>query len=171
MVLGQLGDSLALALLVGSIALAILYRVNRWLLPLVFTLTYLFFQYTVVVASDPMMLPETLWHRFYSVSFVVFILFMLTDPRTTPSKAIYQMVFGTALSLLATMLDYVYGFRVQHMFMALFLLSPLVVLLENYRHAENKTKLLLLTTTVVLLALSAIIYIQMQPPYYFEMDG
>jgi len=171
LVLGQLGDRLALALLVCTIAIVILYRVKRWLLPLTFTFVYLFSQYTIVVASDPMMLMENIWYRFYSVSFIVFILFMLTDPRTTPSKWTYQMVFGAALALLATTLDYMYGFRVQHMFMALFLLSPLVVLLENYSHTENKMKLLLLTATILLLSLGAIIYIEMQPPYYFEMDG
>jgi len=171
LVLGQLGDSLALALLVCTIAIAILYRVKRWLLPLTFTLVYLFSQYTIVVASDPMMLMETIWYRFYSVSFIVFILFMLTDPRTTPGKVSYQIVFGATLALMASILDYRYGFRVQHMFMVLFLFSPLVVLLENYSHTEDKTKLLLLTTTILLLSLGAIIYIEIQPPYYFEMDG
>jgi len=171
LVLGQLGDSLTFALLVCAIAIVILYRVKRWLLPLIFILTYLVSQYTIIVSSDPMMLMETVWYRFYSVSFIVFILFMLTDPRTTPSKVSYQMVFGAALALLATFLDYIDGFRVQHMFMALFLFSPLVVLLEKYSHAENKMKLLLLSIAILLLSLSVIIYIEIQPPYYFEMDG
>ncbi len=171
LVLGQLGDSLILAIFVAMLAIAILYRVKRWLLPLTFTLVYLFSQYAIVLASDPMMLMETVWYRFYSLSFIVFILFMLTDPRTTPNKWSYQIVFGATLALLVSILDNLHGFRVQHMFMALFLLSPMVVLLENYSHSEDKTTLLLWTATIVLLSLSAIIYIEMQPPYYFEMDG
>jgi len=169
-VLGQLGDDRWMLVIVSIIAMSILFRVKRWVLPLVFVLIYLLLQYLVIVSSDPVMIMEDIYHRFYSVSFMVFIVFMLTDPKTTPKTNRYQALFAVGIALLATSLDYVYGFRVQHLFMALFLSSPWIVLLRQYPKTLEKKPLLLMGLTVFILALSAIIYIQMQDPYYFEMD-
>ena len=170
LVLGQLGHSVWLLWAVGIVGLSILYRVDRWVLPVGFIFSYLLLQYVMIVTSDPILIMEDIVHRFYSVSFVVFVLFMLTDPKTTPSKNWHQMVFATAISFLTTLLDYYYGFRVQHLFMVLFFTSPWVVLFEQYPKTLDKKYLIFMSATVILLALSAIIYIQMQPSYYFEMD-
>lgn len=170
LILGQLGHEIWILWCVGILAISILYRVNRWIIPVGFVLTYLLFQYFMIVQSDPMLIMEDIYYRFYSVSFMVFILFMLTDPRTTPTKKWTQICFATAISLLTTLLDYYYGFRVQHLFMVLFFCSPWVVLIEEYKNSTDRKTLLLMTLIIVFLALSAIIYIQIQPPYYFEMD-
>jgi len=170
-VIGQLGDSLWLAVLVCIVAVWILYRVNRLIIPFGFIIAYLFFQYTIIGSTDPVFIMEDIYYRFYSVSFILFILFMLTDPRTTPSKGIYQIGFSIILAFMATYLDYHYGFRVQHMFVALFLLSPWVLLFESYINSSDKYKLLSFFFVVVFLALSAILYIENQAPYYFEMNG
>ena len=170
LVLGQLGHNLWLSIAVLLAALAILYRVNRWIVPLGFTLSYFVFQYFIVVSTDPVVTLEDIYYRFYSVSFVVFIVFMLTDPKTTPSKFFSQALFSFAIALGSSMLDYYYGFRVQHLFMVLFFLTPWSVILENYQTVSNKKALLLKGSTIIVLALGAIIYIQIHPPYYFEMD-
>jgi len=170
LVLGQLGHEIWLLWSVGILGIFILYRVNRWLVPISFVLTYLIFQYFIIVHSDPVLIIEDIYYRFYSVSFIVFILFMLTDPKTTPTKKWTQLLFATAISSLTTVLDYYYGFRVQHLFIVLFFCSPWVVLIEEYKNSLDKKTLLLMILIIVFLALSAIIYIQMQPPYYFEMD-
>jgi len=170
LVLGQLGHEVWFIWAVSFVAVAILYRVDRWAVPVSFVLSYLIFQYFIIVNSDPVLIMENIYHRFYSVSFMVFILFMLTDPKTTPTKRGYQVLFATAISCFTTLLDYYYGFRVQHLFMVLFFCSPWVVLLEQYSKSLDKKALIVVSFTVILLALSAIIYLQMQPPYYFEMD-
>ncbi len=170
LILGQLGHEIWLLWSVGILGISILYRVNRWIIPVGFVLTYLLFQYFIIVQSDPMLIMEDIYYRFYSVSFIVFILFMLTDPRTTPTKKWTQIYFATVISFFTTLLDYHYGFRVQHLFMVLFFCSPWVVLIEEYKNSADRKALLLMTLTIVFLALSAIIYIQIQPPYYFEMD-
>jgi Na+-translocating ferredoxin:NAD+ oxidoreductase RnfD subunit len=169
-VLGQLGHNIWSIWVVIAIGILILYRVKRWILPLSFVLSYLVLQYFVIVNTDPVIMMEDIYHRFYSVSFVVFVLFMLTDPRTTPTKLWHQIVFAMGISSFATYLDYMNGFRVQHLFIVLFVCSPWVVLVEEYKKTLDKKVLILVTLTIIFLALSVIIYIEMQPPYYFEMD-
>ncbi len=166
-VLGQLGEHFWLAGVVLLLGIGILYRVNRWMIPLAFVISYLCLEYILIVSSDPVLIMETVLYRFYSVSFLVFILFMLTDPQTTPKKIIYQILFAGTISLVAVLLDYLYGFRVQHLFMALFLLSPLVVLFET---KEKKKRFFSSLWVILFLVLSAIIIIENQPPYYYEME-
>ncbi len=169
-VLGQLGDSAGLGIVVALLGISILYRVDRWIIPLSFVIVYLVLQYVFVVSNDPVLILENIYDRFYSVSFMVFILFMLTDPKTTPQKVWQQIIFSVFIAAVATLLDYTHGFRVQHLFMSLFVLSPLVPLLKKWKKFHYKT-LLVMSIAMLFLSLSAIIYIEMQPPYYFEMEG
>ena len=167
-VLGQLGDATYLKILVIVLAIGILIRVKRWVIPVVFVCGYLLMQYFLVVQHDPVMLFEEIYHRFYSVSFVVFVLFMLTDPATTPHSKMLQSLFALLVALFAVVLDHWYGFRVQHLFMALFILSVFVPLTTQ---KSLQPRLAMLTLLLASLALSAIIFIESKPPYYFEMNG
>jgi Na+-translocating ferredoxin:NAD+ oxidoreductase RnfD subunit len=170
LVLGQLWDELWLAIVLLSMAVFILVRVNRWIISFCFVLFYLLFQYLFIVSSDPVLVMEEIYHRFYSISFVLFILFMLTDPRTTPSKNYWQIVFAFCLAMFSVILDYVYGFRVQHLFLSLFLFSLFTPLLELWHTAEKKS-LVVMTFSLFLLATVAIIFIENQTPYYFTMEN
>ena len=170
-VLGQLGDEPWLVGLVILLGISILLRVDRWIIPLVFSISYLFLQYVFIVSSDPVLIMDEIIYRFYSVSFIVFILFMLTDPKTTPQKYWQQIFFSVFIALEATWLDHYYGFRVQHLFMSLFILSIFVPSLTVEKEETTKQQLFIVTAILLLLVLSAIIYIEIQPPYYFEMDG
>jgi hypothetical protein len=166
-VLGQLGDSLYLSALLLLLGTMILFRVKRWIIPVSFTLFYLLFQYVIMVQTDPVMEMETVLLRFYSVSFVLFILFMLTDPKTTPHHPLAQLFFASVIALSATLLDYLNGFRVQHLFLALFMISgslPLVTLTEPKKQERY------LHWSIFVLAMGAIILIELRPPYYFAMD-
>jgi len=171
LVLGQLGDALWFVTVVVVLAVVVLIRANRWVIPLAFVGSYLFLQYLLVVQHDPVVVFEEIQHRFYSVSFVVFTLFMLTDPRTTPSGDQQQFLFGFVLALIAVCLDRYFGFRVQHLFIALFVLSPLVPLVTNWRTAKEQKKLLLLTSMIMAVVLSVSVFIESRAPYYFEMNG
>lgn len=165
-VLGQLGDSYLLGALVVVSAILILVMARRWLIPVAFVLSYLLLQYYIVVLHDPVVLFEDIVLRFYSVSFVLFVAFMLTDPHTTPSNPAFQLLFAVGIALGVTLMDYYYGFRVQHLFLVLFGVSALR-LIAPWQFDSHRT--LLQRVAVVVLALTAIIYIQIQPPYYFEM--
>jgi predicted membrane channel-forming protein YqfA (hemolysin III family) len=82
---------------------------------------------------------------------------------------VQQVVFGSAVAMIGVWMDRVHGFRVQHLFMALFLLSPWVPLF--YAEVSLRKKTLMVSTVLFLLAVGAIMYIENQPPYYFEMNG
>lgn len=171
MVLGQLGDELWLQIVIVLAAVAILYRANRWIIPLVFILSYLILQYYLVVIDDPFLIQESINERFYSVSFLVFIVFMLTDPKTTPDSTLQQSLFAFTLALLATLLDRFYGFRVQHLFMALFFLSLFVPMLNQWNKTKHRKSLFILTAVLFVLVLGVIMVIEGRAPYYFEMNN
>jgi len=169
-VLGQLGDNVYLEVGVIILAVIILSRVERLLIPITFTGIYILMQYIFVVTYDPALLFEDIYLRFYSVSFILFVLFMLTDPRTTPIELGHQIIFSLLIASLSVTFDRYYGFRVQHLFMALFIVSPLVPLFELYREKKIDTQDIIKCTLVIFLALGVIIFVEMQPSYYFEMD-
>jgi len=169
-VVGQLSQEIYLAYVVVVMALIILYRIKRLLIPTVFIGGYLFFQYSMLVVYDPMFLSEDLFRRFSSVSFIVFIFFMLTDPKTTPERYELQVIFSLFLAVLSTLLDYYYGYRVQHLFMVLFILSPLFVFFNMLPQEKENRSFILYFVILLVLVLSAIIYLELQPPYYFAMD-
>ena len=168
-VMGQLGDEVWLAWITIALALPILYRVDRWIIPLAFVLFYILLQYAVIVHYDPVMIFEEVYFRFYSISFLLFVFFMLTDPVTTPGAAWKQIMFALFVASGATLLDYIVGFRVQHLFMSLFLLTPIFRLLDVWQGINVQQRFFALC--IIFLALGAIIYIEIQPPYYFEMEG
>jgi Na+-translocating ferredoxin:NAD+ oxidoreductase RnfD subunit len=164
-VLGQLGDSLWFKYLLLIMATFILYRVDRWLISIVFVLTYILAQKFLVVSFDPVMIMDMIYDRFYSISFILFICFMLTDPKTTPNSWYMQILFGALIAVCGALLDRIYGFRVEHLFEVLFVLTPLFKVYD----IENK-KVSKIAIVLFILSLGAIIHIQSQPPYYFEMD-
>ncbi|HIC78049.1 MAG TPA: hypothetical protein EYP02_02590 [Sulfurovum sp.] len=167
MVLGQLGDELWLGVLTFVVALAILIRVDRWIISLAFVLFYLGLQYILVVSYDPVMLFQEVYHRFYSVTFTLFIYFMLTDPAVTPVKWQMQILFAFLVAFVSVLLDRVYGFRVQHLFMSVFLFSMFVPLFEIEIRFKDFIKVVL----ILFLVMSVIMFIEIQEPYYFEMQG
>ena len=168
MVLGQLGDELWLSVIVFIVAGIMLVRVDRWVIPLVFIVSYLVFQYLLVLSYDPVMIFEDVYLRFYSVTFMLFIYFMLTDPPVTPSSHKEQIVFAMLVALMATLLDRYFGYRVQHLFMSVFFFSFFV----HYRTFKTlSSREITYLVTIFCLMVGVLFYIELQPPYYFEMNG
>ena len=163
---GQLGDQYWLSVIVLLLGGIVLYRANRLLISLLFVIFYILFQDIFVVGYDPILLSEDIYQRFYQVSYIVFILFMITDPRTTPSKLIYQMLFVVLITLIDAMLDRYFGYRVIHIFISLFVVSP-VVPLVCYKPKKGDIYLLI---SIWLIAVSLSIYLENMPPYYFGVD-
>ena len=168
-VLGQLGTAWWLMGIVVLLGTFILIRVNRWLISLSFIFFYLLFQYFLVVGYDPILLIEDVYYRFYSVSFILFIFFMLTDPKTTPSSYAFQLLFAFLIALITVLLDRYNGFRVQHLFLSLFLFTPSISFLVSF--LEKFSKILLLRGSFILFfVMAVIITIEMKAPYYFIMS-
>ncbi|MCH9698120.1 MAG: RnfABCDGE type electron transport complex subunit D [Gammaproteobacteria bacterium] len=175
LVTGQLGDSQWLQAIVVGLASLILIRVDRWLIPLLFTLAYLGIQYALVIQFDPVLLFEDVYRRFYSVSLTVFVLFMLTDPKTTPQGHPSQCLFAMLVALTASLLDVLYGFRVQHVFLALAIFSILTPVIDclilSPRDSDMSKLLIIKTMALLVLLLGLIVVIQTKQPYYFSMDA
>jgi hypothetical protein len=161
-VVGGLGDEVWFGGLVSILALVILVRVGRWIIPLTFFLSYAVLEYYLVVLDDPILIFENFLHRFYSITLILFIYFMLTDPSVTPKSSKWQIVYGFGVALIASLLDREFGYRVQHLFMALFLISPLFTLWSS-----NKRVLI----SALLIIIPILGYIEIQSPYYLEMSG
>lgn len=168
-VLGQMGDARWLGIVVIIFAAGILIRVGRWPIPLAFVVSYLMLEYFLLVGYDPVLTFETIQERFYSVAFIIFIAFMLTDPRTTPSRPWQQVLFGMVVAFSAALLDRWHGFRVQHLFMVLFVLSPMAAVLDSRVH--DRVRMVKTASVLTLLAVGIVMVIESRPPFYFAMDG
>lgn len=168
MLAGQFGDEVLFSMVVLVLALSILVRVGRFLIPFLFLFFYLGLQYLLIVHFDPVQTFQEIYHRFFSVTFMLFIYFMLTDPSVTPEKWQEQVVFIFLVVFIATLLDRYYGYRVQHLFMSLFFFSFWV----HYRRFKSLSlRELKLVMTILFMVIVMLVVIQSQEPYYFEMNG
>ena len=160
----QLGDNIFLAMVASVLALSMLVRAKRWVISLSFIIFYLLLQYILVVGYDLTVTFESIYLRFYSITFILFIYFMLSDPMTTPNRWQEQLLFSFLIAFSSVLLDRYFGYRVQHLFMMLFLFSFLfnafALKLEFKRGV-----------TILLLIIVSLVWIELQPPYYFEMNG
>lgn len=165
---GQFGDEVLFSMIVLVLAFSILVRVDRFLIPFLFLFFYLLLQYLLILPFDPVVTFQEIYHRFFSVTFMLFIYFMLTDPRVTPEKWEEQVIFIFLVVLAATLLDRYYGYRVQHLFMSLFFFSFWI----HYRRFKSMSlRELKLVMTILFLVVVMLFVIQSQEPYYFEMNG
>jgi len=74
--------------------------------------------------------PATLTlHHLQNGSLLVFALFMLTDPRSIPNARPGRLIWATAIAVLTWLLQY-YFYVPTAMFWALFIVSPLTILLD-----------------------------------------
>ncbi len=91
-------------------------RVGRALIPLVFiiayaTMTYLFLTHNIAEILLTLI----------SGSFLLFMFFMLTDPRTTPETTMGQITFALVIAMLAIMFELFIGVKDINIFLALFI--------------------------------------------------
>jgi len=166
LLLGQLSYEVWFVAILVVVAVTILIRVNRWLISFSFVLFYFIFQYLLVIDYNPMLLIEDVYYRFYSIAFILFVCFMLTDPKVTPSSYSHQIIFAFLIALVASLLDRYYGFRVQHLFLVLFAFSPLVWLFE-----KPSKKLAISSLTLALFAFIILFIIENRVPFYFSMSS
>ncbi len=162
-VVGQIGyQGYAAILTTLLLAVSVLYRANRFIIPIAFILSYILLEYLIIGSTNPNWELTHFLTKFYSTSFIVYIFFMLTDPKTTPSPYLLQAVFGVLTAILITFLDYAEGMRVRNLYLALFITSALFMPL--YIGIKNELK----KYTALLIAVSLLTAaVLINKPIYF----
>ncbi len=164
-IIGELGRTnfiIYFIIILGSI---ILIRVNRYLISISFLTTYIALTYFIIGNSDPSWNFSHFLDSLYSTSFIVYIFFMLTDPVTTPSNYLHQIIFGFTVAFTIIILDYLIGIRLWHQFLGLFIVSVFMTPLYREFTIKDYTKF-----TVILLFLVIItIILSSKKALYFSM--
>jgi len=129
-----------------------LWRVHRVWIPLVFLMLYISLQFYFLTRHGIYPI-DFLWTRVFSGGFLIYSIFMLTDPRTTPERLRWQVFFVIMVAVVATALDMVFDVEAVHLFWALTLTSawvPVMRCREDARqhHASQND----LTRTIMLAA-------------------
>ena len=162
-IVGQVGDEGYILTFVIALGILILIRANRILISLSFILFYTLLEYFIIGYSDPHFKFSEFVTKFHSISFIVYILFMLTDPITTPNENTLQIAFGFVVALIIVLLDYFVGVHIRNIFIGLFLSS--IIFIPLYRNIENKIQYLLL----FFLSILAVFKILSTKPMFFNM--
>jgi Na+-transporting NADH:ubiquinone oxidoreductase subunit NqrB len=125
---GQWGEEILFALFFVGAGLMVVRKVGRWDTTAVFL-----FSYALLEASRNYWLGWT-WdvfaHRLTSGSLLLFAFFMITDPRAIPDHARGRILFAILVASVAFVLRN-YFFLPTAIFWALFVLSPVTVLLDR----------------------------------------
>ena len=79
---------------------------------------------------------EILQHQLMSGSLLLFALFMLSDPRSIPNASMSRLVWSMMIAGLAFTLQHLF-FLPSAIFWALFLLSPMTIILDKYWSAAR----------------------------------
>ena len=125
---GQWGEEILLAMFFIGAGLMVVRKVGRWDTTAVFLLSY-----AVLEASRNYWLGWTwdvLAHRLTSGSLLLFAFFMITDPRVIPDHVRGRILFAMLVASLAFVLRN-YFFLPTAIFWALFVLSPITILLDR----------------------------------------
>jgi len=163
-IVGQLGKDIFTLYIVIILGVFILIRVNRWIISLSFFISFFLLNVLFFKHYDPHWQIDEFVIKFYSSSFIVYIFFMLTDPKTTPSSPLLQMIFGFLVACVAVALNIIIGEHLRNIFIALFFVSALCFICVHPLNNKKGYFVVLLFTTIISLIL---LY---QPPKYFIVN-
>jgi Na+-transporting NADH:ubiquinone oxidoreductase subunit NqrB len=125
---GQWGDDWWYLLLFIGLGGVVLNRVGRWDTSVAFLVAY-----AMLEAARNLWLGWT-WdvytHKLMSGSLLLFALFMITDPRSIPNARSARIIWAIAIAGITFILRN-YFYINEAVFIALFLLSPLTILLDR----------------------------------------
>lgn len=124
---GQWGESWWYALLFLGCGGMVLSKVGRLDTAVTFLGSYAFFEAVRNIYLGWTW--DVYFHRLMSGSLLLFTLFMITDPRSTPNAQVSRLIWGVAIALLTFILRN-YFFVAPAVFWALFALSPLTIILD-----------------------------------------
>jgi hypothetical protein len=163
-IVGELGKNSYIVYFVIALGSLILIRVNRYIITASFLLSFIALNYLIIGKSDPTWSFEHFISMLYATSFIVYIFFMLTDPITTPNKALHQIYFGSFTAILIVTLDYYLGVRLWHQFIALFVSS--IIFTPLYTNVNKDYKKF---TIIIVISLIVLLFISIKNPIYFSM--
>lgn len=131
---GQWGALAWSALLVGGAAALVLGRARRLDTAAAFLGSYAgLLAVRCAVLGDPWTIPL---HQLQSGALLIFGLFMVTDPRTTPSHRLGRIVFAACVAVLGFMLQFHWQVR-EGLFYALALLALPAALIRHVPHIQE----------------------------------
>jgi len=163
-IVGQLGKGFFVLVVIIILGVFILLRVNRWLISLSFFISYFLLSYLIFKEYDPYWQLENFIVNFYSSSFIVYIFFMLTDPKTTPNRLSFQALFAFIVAFVTVMLNFFIGEYLKNIFIALFFTSALCFICSHPVKNKKLYYLLVLFSTIISIVLL------LQPSKYFIMN-
>ena len=124
---GQWGTDWWYLLLFAGTGGVVLKKVGRWDTSVAFFLTYAGLE---LVRDFWLGWTGDVWlHQLSSGSLLLFALFMLTDPRSIPNAVTGRLLWAIAIALLTFILQ-TYFYLSTAIFWALFIISPLTILLD-----------------------------------------
>ena len=131
---GIWGTTVWLGFLILSLGVLVVTRSDRLDTALAFLMSY----GGLLVArclflGDPLTIPL---HQMQSGALLLFGLFMITDPRTTPNDRLCRIVFAVSVASIAYWLQFGWQIR-EGLFYALILAAPLVPLLDKLRPSDR----------------------------------
>ncbi len=168
-VVGQWGASWVILTLLFLLGSFIVYRARRWIVPAVFVPLYLGLSYAVT-ADIRMSLSEYVSMTVVG-AFLLYAFFMLTDPRTTPSQWIGQVMFAILVAVCAVTLDSVYVPRPAHLFLSLAIVSLCVPFLRYITRETNHMPSWITTASLVIVGVGIFLSATRLPAVHFVMPG
>lgn len=131
---GQWGNDWWYLLLFLGAGGIVLKKVGRWDTTAIFLLTY-----SGLIGIRDLWLGwsfDVLQHQLMSGSLILFALFMLTDPRSIPNAKNSRLIWSIIIAILAFILQYQF-YLSNGIFWALFIISPLTILLDTVWNAPR----------------------------------
>jgi Na+-transporting NADH:ubiquinone oxidoreductase subunit NqrB len=126
---GQWGDSAFFAFLLACAGGLVAWRALRSDVALAFLVAWAALLFgRALWLGDPLAIPL---HQLRSGSLLLFAFFMISDPKTTPDARGCRLAFGVVVAILAFQLQFVLYRPSGGLILALFLLSPLVPVLDR----------------------------------------
>jgi Na+-transporting NADH:ubiquinone oxidoreductase subunit NqrB len=126
---GQWGSGALLAFAIAGLGLLVTRRIGRLDISLAYLGAYA--GLLLLRALELGERPEVFLHRLSSGALIVFVFFMISDPRSTPDARGGRVLFATLVAVLAHVLQFRF-FIPSAPIWALLLLSPLTPLLDHF---------------------------------------
>jgi enediyne biosynthesis protein E5 len=124
----QWGSATWAAFLFLSLAILVLSRAKRADIAIAFLCAYIGILFArALYLGDPLSIPMK---QMQSGALLLFAFFMISDPKTTPDTRLMRVVFAGLVAMLAAYINFAL-WRPEGLVFALFLLSPLVPLLDR----------------------------------------
>ena len=131
---GQWGSPVWFAALLGFFAILVLHAARRSDVAIFFLASHAALLFARAWwLGDPLAIPI---HQLQSGSLLIFAFFMISDPRTTPDARLGWAIFALSVALAAHYLAFFVQMR-PALYVALIVLSPLVLLIDKILPAER----------------------------------